>query len=265
MTKLRELKEALSLLNLTPNAAQFYLESYGTGPASIGTIAKQCAMDRSSAYIAFEQLKEAGLMGEEAAGARKKVWAKPPKAVLAKLRTDIRRLRRQAESIEDAMPDLLAAYSEEEHKPVLQFFSGKEGLGRISEDILEHAEDEILLLSNLEEEDKVFTNHDHTDFIERRVKNGVRIRVIATDSNRARTMQAADKKFLREIRFVERDAFESETYIYGDRVAMLSFDKEIIGFIVRSKSFAQTQKWIFEQLWKQKGGDHEKNSVRSAD
>ncbi len=44
--------------------------------------------------------------------------------------------------------------------------------------------------------------------------------------------------------------FESETYIYGDRVAMLSFGGMVMGFVVRSNDFAQAQRWCFEQLWK---------------
>ncbi len=256
MAMLHELKEALQLLNLSPNATVFYLESYRIGAASIGKIAQICAMDRSSAYLAFAQLKEAGLMEEEVIGSRKKIWAKPPKAVLARLRTDIRRLRRQAESIEEVMPNLLAEYSQEEHKPVLQFFSGKEGLARISADILEHAKDEILLLSNFEEEDRVFDQRHHDEFIRERVGRNIPIRVIATDSLRAREMQKNDERYLRQIRIVDRYAFESETYIYEDRVAMLNFHREVMGFVVSSKTFAQTQRWLFEQLWHTHGEQH---------
>ena len=260
MAQLTELKDALQELGLSPNAIACYVESYCLGPATAGSIAKACGMDRSSAYLALGQLKELGLLAEDVSGAPKKVWAKHPKAVIARLRTNMRRLRKHSDAIEESMDELLAPYAAMDSRPVLQSFAGKEGLKRISDDILENADGGILLLSNFERESQVFSAADHNDFIDERIRRGISIRVIATDSESARNELASDKKQLRQTRIVAKNAFNAETYIYGNTVAMLDHDREVIGFIMRSKAFADSQRFVFEQLWKNCGANHERIS-----
>lgn len=257
-TELTKLKEALQTLGATDNAVTFYLACYRGGKASVGDVARVCKMDRSSAYLACEQLCELGVLEQDAGGVRKMVWAKPPSAVLSRLRTEMRRLRRQHDSIEESLPELLASYTERAGKPVLQFFSGREGLRQITDDVLEHARGEILLFTNQRTEKNVFTDADHREFIAERLKRGISIRVLAADTSEARDLKRSDKTSLRETRLVQGEPFTTETYIYADRVAMLSFDKEVVGFVVRSAEFATAQTWMFEQLWRSHAGESSK-------
>ncbi len=252
MSEQKIISEALKVLNASPNAIRFFSTSYRAGSSSIGQIAKLSSMDRSSAYIAFDALKGLGLVDEELTGGRKVVVARPPKAVIARLRTEIRKMRRHVDAIEEGMPGLMAEYANKEDKPILQMFSGADGLGKIKDDVLTHAEDEILLMSNLHEEAKAFTNHEHQDFIRRRVESGVSLRLLATDSSEAHAIKLDDKINLRETRIVIGDEpFKNETYIYGDSIAMVSYKENvgIVGFIVRSKEFAEAQRWMFEEIW----------------
>ena len=50
---------------------------------------------------------------------------------------------------------LSAAYAAASERPVLQVFTGKDGLHRIMDDVLIQTSDEILLFSNFDEEKKV--------------------------------------------------------------------------------------------------------------
>ena len=254
MNELKEIKNALSSLNASPNAIKFYLASYRTGKSTIGKIALSCSMDRSSAYLAYDQLKTMGLMEEDLESKRKTVWTRPPKAVISRLRTEIRRMRGYTENIDAQMPELLAAYGEKDSKPILQLFSGKDGLHQIIDDVLENTDGELLLFTNQTEEKKVFTKKDHEEFIKTRINKHISARVLASNTPEAQQLKRTDKSCLRETRIIdEQDPFKSETYIYGDRVAMLSFDKEIIGFIVRSKDFADAQRWMFKEIWQKYG------------
>ncbi len=263
MTAFRDLTKALYSLGLTPNATSFYLESYRLGKATIGKVAEKAGIDRSSAYLACKQLREAGLLEEALSAGVTVIWAKTPSAVLSRLRAETRRFRAQTENLESVLPELMAEYAASSHKPVLQFFSGKAGFAQITEDVLEHAGKEILLLSNQQEERKVFTDVDHREFIKTRLERKISIRVLTPNTPEAQALQKMDHRCLRETRIIaDRQAFTSETYIYGDSVAMLSFDREIIGFIVRSPDFATSQRWMFEQLW-ERYGHHEGSTRRS--
>lgn len=251
--ELKELAEALKMLGATENAVALYLASFTSGRTTVGKLAGICRMDRSSAYIAVEQLRELGVLESDESSPRKTILAKPPKAVLARLRTEMRRLRKQHDTVEESMPGLLASYVETESKPVLQFFSGIDGLHQIIDDALEHAEGEILLFTNQATEENVFSEADHKEFIAERLRRGLSIRVLAVDVPESYELQKRDQQCRRETRIVDGEPFTSETYIYGDRVAMLSFDKEIIGFVVRSAEFARAQRWMFEQIWEKHG------------
>ncbi|PIR47742.1 hypothetical protein COV06_01985 [Candidatus Uhrbacteria bacterium CG10_big_fil_rev_8_21_14_0_10_50_16] len=254
MSELNTIKTALQHLHASPNAISFFLTSYKLSRSSVGLIAKTAKMDRSSAYIAYEQLKELGLMEEETVGRRKVVWTREPKAVIARLRTEIRRMRRQVESIEEAMPELLAQYGSRNDRPVLQVFTGNDGLHQIKNDILSGSGFELLLMSNFREEAEVFSREEHDSFIQQRLSQNITLRLIATDSLEARKIQSSDAKNHRETLVIEGDApFNNETYIYGNKVAMLSFNEQtgVIGFIIQSKEFADAQRWMFEQIWKQ--------------
>jgi len=253
MNELKTIKNSLELLHATPNAIVFFLTNYRIGKASVGQIAKAAKMDRSSAYLAFESLKELGLMEEDLGLSRKLVWPREPKAVIARLRTEIRRLRRQVEIIEEEMPNLMAEYGSRPDSPILQFFSGQDGLRQIAEDILEKTSGELLLCSNFAEEKKVFSSRDHEDFIRRRIEKNISLRLLAADTPEAREIQDNDRLSLRQTKIiVGKIPFLNETYIYGDNIAMLSFNEKsgIVGFIVRSKDFADSERWLFEEAWR---------------
>lgn len=248
-SELRKLADALGVLGASPNAVAFYLASYKAGRSTVGDVARSCGMDRSSAYIACDQLVEFGLVEEDVSAARKTVVAKPPSSVLARLRTEMRRLRRQYDEVESSMPELLAEFAASESRPVLRFYAGHDGLKQIVDDVLEHAQGEVLLFTNQRTEKNVFSSADHQEFIRERIRRGVSIRVLAADTPEARDMRASDASLRRETRLVDGEPFTSETYIYGDNVAMLSFDTDVVGFVVRSREFADAQRWAFEQLW----------------
>lgn len=251
MDKLNEIKKALEILGLNANAVKFYLASYKEGAASVGQIARQTGIDRSSAYLAMEQLMRAGLMDDEVEGKRKRIFARPPQAILSRLRSKSRALRNQCMNIENTLPALLAEYSQKDQQPVLQFFSGKAGLKQITDDILESTTDELLVFSNQKEEKRVFNKVDHNEFVVERMRRRIRIRVICPDTVESRELQARDAKSLRETRIIKQKniPFTNEIYIYADKIAMLEFVDEVQGFIVKSRAFSEAQKWLFEEIW----------------
>lgn len=251
MNKLEEIQKALKLLGLNANAIKFYIASYSKGYSSVGKIAKFIKIDRSSGYLALEQLKKAGLIDEKIIGQRTQFCSKSPRVVLSKLRTQTKKFKNQYLIIEDQLPELLAEYSQKNNQPTLQFFSGKDGLKQITDDILQYAKGEILIFSNQKEEKRVFADIDHEEFIRERIRKGIKIRVLAPDTPEARELQGRDNQSLRETRIIceKKIPFINEIYIYGDKIAMIEFVDETQGFIVKSKAFAEAQAWIFEKIW----------------
>ena len=44
--------------------------------------------------------------------------------------------------------------------------------------------------------------------------------------------------------------FPTATYVYGNKVAILSLEKEPVGIIIENEDIARTQGMVFELLWK---------------
>ena len=88
------------------------------------------------------------------------------------------------------------------------------------------------------------------NYIRRRVEAKIHTRVITEKSTKTIEMLKTEKKEFRESRFILKIDFPTINYIYGNKVAILSLEKEIIGLIIENESIANTQKHVFELLWK---------------
>ncbi len=245
------LNKALEQLGMSPNAVRLYTESYSRGRTTVGKLAAAINMDRSSAYLAYEQLKGAGLMEEDIASGIKVVWAATPDSVLKGLRSNASQLERSINDLAAQLPELIAGYRTTGDKPVLQSFSGKDTLPRITADILESDLSTIRIITNQNAERKVFSARAHDDFIQKRIQKKIKAFVLAANTREARFLQKYDSRELRETRIVDDlEPFKHETYIYGDKVAVLGFEKNVFGFIVYTREFAALQRYMFDTIWK---------------
>ena len=79
-------------------------------------------------------------------------------------------------------------------------------------------------------------------FIKRRIKAGIKAKLILNEKPIAQK--------LTEYRIVNKK-FVTATWIYGNKVAILSLTKqEPIGVIVENKEIADTQRIVFDLMWK---------------
>ncbi|MFH1631577.1 MAG: helix-turn-helix domain-containing protein [bacterium] len=250
---MKYLEHALNKLNLSENAKKLYLQSFHSGRSTIGELAKTLEMDRSSTYLAIQQLVSTGLMTEDVIDGKKRVWANPPSVIESMLSKKAEDYSDAAQEIHENLGELLVDYKAN-HQPVsLQSFSGRDSLRRITQDILSSRVDEIRIFTNQNAERKVFSANEHDDFILSRIKNGIKAYVLAADTKGADLLKKYDERELRETK-IRKDLkpLKNETYIYGDKVAVLGFSDTIFGFIVHDKEFAQLQKLLFDNLFMSK-------------
>lgn len=248
---MKHLEQALNKLNLSENAQKLYLQSFRSGRSTIGKLAKVLEMDRSSAYLAIEQLVTVGLMREDVIDGKKRVWASPPSVIEGILNKQAETYSNAAQEIHEHLGELLVDYRAN-HQPVsLQSFSGRDSLRQITQDILSSGVDEIRIFTNQNAERKVFSASDHDDFILSRVQKEIKAYVLAADTKGSDLLKKYDERELRETK-IRKDLkpLKNETYIYGDKVAVLGFSDMTFGFIVHDKEFAQLQKLLFDNLFK---------------
>lgn len=243
---------SLEVLGLSNNAINIYLFIFEHGNMTMSSIAKKLSLDRSSTYIAAEQLKQAGLAIIDESKRPKLVSVPPPKKILSCLEQHIQMREDAFDEIRNNLGLLKAAYNSEQSAPSLQSFSGSEGLRNIMNDILDSTEELLLLFTNQTHEKQVFSKKDHDHFIRKRKIKGTHINVIACDDEYAQKLQSQDASSNRTTKIIRGPSpFKSEVYVYEDKVAMLSFASDVIGFIVQSKDYSEFVRWQFDQIWSQ--------------
>lgn len=249
MDSINNLKKGLILLGLSPKELDIYAKTFELGPANIEEIAKGARIKRSTAYLLVKQLIEKGFLFEDNKKYGKLIFALEPEKLLTVVSSRQRQFRRQEIELEEKMPELKAIYQADGVLPKVRVYEGKRGLLDVRKDILQKKQ-EILLWTNQETERKFFSEEYHKAFIEERFQNEMPIRVLAVKNELGLTLQKSDGEQLRKTKILSEGVmFNAETYIYGNKIAILDYQKDIIGIIIESVSVAGSQRAIFEMNW----------------
>jgi HTH-type transcriptional regulator, sugar sensing transcriptional regulator len=245
----KSLQSTLSLLGLTPKETKFYLSSFKLGPSSVNEIARDAKLERSTAYLIFQDLLDKGFIQEDHKSYGKKIFAVEPKDLIRMLGSKQRQLRRLELELEENLPELQALYQASEIRPKVRVFEGKSGLLNVWQDILS-SKSEILLWTNQETETSIFPEEFHKRFIDERIKKNLPIKVLAVSNKKAEGLQKTDSKELRETKILPSGVnFSAETYIYNNKIAILDYKKDIIGVIIESEPMSNSHRAIFEMTW----------------
>lgn len=245
------IKDVLFDLGLTEKEIKFFVTNYQMGPSPINDIANHAKIERSTAYLIVQKLISKGFLFEDYKQYKKLLTAVEPKTLLRMIAARQRQIGRHELTFKENLPELQAMYQATEIRPKVRTFEGKNGLLAIRRDILEKTQ-EVLLWTNQETESRFFTKEYHQHFIEERIKKKIPIRVLAVDNKQGASLIKNGPRFLREVQLLPKEIFFSaETYIYGDKVAIIDYNKDIIGIIIESNQIALSQRSIFEMNWKQ--------------
>lgn len=243
------LAHSLIQLGCNEKHIRFYRANLQLGAATLPEIIKVARLHRSTGYLLATEMVEMGFAIEDHKGYKKHFIAAEPDVILRKLEARQRQMGRGALALREALPQLRAAYHESSPLPRVRTFEGKAGLIAIWRDILE-AKQEVLLWSNQSTEQHIFDSEAHEQFIAERVAKGIPIRVLAIRDSRGKALVKSDETHLRQTKLLPSGVtFTSETYIYGNKVAVLDFSKRIFGVITQNEQIAQSQRAQFELAW----------------
>lgn len=234
---------------LDDKEAPLYLAGLQAGSAPASEYAKRTGLNRITAYNALEGLTQRGLMTVEKK-VRGKWYAPVPPEMLAL------EARKNVHLLERALPELASLGGTKGRKPHVRFFEGWEGLRRVYEDTLT-TQEELLNFANSAVVRRFWPAYDE-EYVDERVKRGIRLRGIAPDDAAGRRVHGEDHERLREIRLVPAKDFDftNEINIYDDKVAICSFGdrpEDLFAVIIESQEVAKTQRQVFEMAWRYAG------------
>lgn len=237
--------EILVQIGLHETEAKFYLAALELGQASVRDIAAKAGISRTNAYDVFSRLLEQGLVMQLGAATNKTmlVAAEPPDRIIELLDTRRRKL-------DGLLPELRSLHNRSSGKPRVRFYQGLDGIKHVLDDTLTADDKNLLGILSMRDLFEVPGRAWMDKFVERRIEAGVFLRVIRSpvkDIPNVWPQSAAD---LREVRFASADfVFTMTSYIYDDKVAIISSRRENFAMTIESEEFAVMQRNLFEVLW----------------
>ncbi|PJD01556.1 hypothetical protein COU38_00390 [Candidatus Micrarchaeota archaeon CG10_big_fil_rev_8_21_14_0_10_54_18] len=229
---MKELEE----LGLTRNEARVYSALLDLGSSKAGRTAKECGLDRSSAYNALNGLLAKGLASYAVIGRVKWFQAANPQQFRE-------RAREQLALAEKIVPQLTEKFDAKKLESNMRLFKGRKGVKTVLEDVLRNARKNRMFGSEgqLGEEMPVFAKK----FVARLEKKGVKVQSIVRKGRGIRNARH------REVRCIpmERDS-PVVTNIYRNKIAIIVWGREPEAILIENKKAALAYKDFFEFVWK---------------
>jgi len=235
------IETTLREFGLTDKEVRVYLALLRLGTALVQDIAKEAGTYRTYTYEILKSLREKGIVSYVIkAGKQYFSVAEPEKLVNI--------LREKESKINRILPDLKKIYKSAIEKPKVEFYEGIQGLKSIFDDLI-RTKKEILVYGSTKKQFQLMKFY-FPNFIIRRIKARIKTKVLNEKSPESLELHKRDKEELREMRFLPSHVeFPTTTNIYGNKVAILSLEKDIVGVIIENEDIAKTQRKVFYLLW----------------
>ena len=245
------LLEHLKNIGLSDNEAKVYMAMLELGPSPVVEIARKAEVNRPTAYVQIESLKKNGLVSTQTKGKKQLYIAESPEHLEDMLDRKLREVSVSKEEFSGVLPDLISLYQSAGHRPTVRFFEGKSGITQIQSLLLKSGVKEVLGITALDDVLKILPKHSE-NYTPERVKKGIRSRLIYSYSD-GPTLKEQDERMLRESKFIqpEKMPFKGDITIYGNNVAITSFEGNVSGVVIEHPEIAKSFRQFFEFLWQQ--------------
>jgi HTH-type transcriptional regulator, sugar sensing transcriptional regulator len=223
------------------------------GPSTARLLADRVNIPRPSVYDHLKILISKGLVMERFEEGKKIFIIDDIKNIEELLSDKIKNLQEEKKKFDLSLPSLLKKVSFIE--PQIKFYSGKEGMKQVINHIMLNRNIETMLMWPMSEMMKVLGPEYLEELNKKRIHRNIFLRVIWPKDKvldiKKYPYLGSGEEHLRDLRFAPRDmSWNMGYWMYEDRVAFLSSEKEGFGFVIHSKDFAELMKVQFEQIWK---------------
>lgn len=238
----------LQHLGLSDKEARVYLASLELGPDTAQNIARKAAINRPTAYVQIESLKQKGLMSETQKGKKTLYSAESPRRLSSLLNSLEKELIYKKTEIDRVLPSLTQLFESAGERPKFRFYEGDEGIQAVEDDFLRVKNKMIQGFVNLDKLKELFPNH--SDYSKRRVSRKIKSQVIYTQKGGV-VAGMSDPAKLRESRYIAPDKFpiSADITIYDNKVALVPYKANPIVAIIENQEIADTMRALFFLIW----------------
>lgn len=239
---MRELTSTLKDFGFSRKEADVYLAVLELGEAQISDIAKKVKLPRTSCYAIIKSLVNRHMLSYYVKRRTRLYIAESPRKIASFFEN-------RASIFKEILPRLLALSRKTGAQPVIRFYEGEEGFKTILDEVIDEKRNFDAITSIVDA--FLLLEGAFTQFIEQRQKRYLHVRLLTNKSKESEEMRIRDNTELRETRFVPAGYnFTTANWIFGDKVALLSLQKErSVGIVIEDKAIADTFRMYFELLW----------------
>lgn len=248
------MQKLLEKLGIPEKAAKIYISLLELGPSTVLELAARAAVNRPTAYLHLEALKERGLVSTITKGKRKLFVAESPHELETMIARESKEVEIKKDELTKLLPDLFAMYDLRDDKPVVHYFEGKDGLENMQKHFLRCKSGLIRGIGAVDAALKVFPEH-KIDYAAIRVKNKIHTRFLYT-STRGDFLKESNTKMLRDSIYIppEKLPFKADLTIYDNKVAIAALEGKLSGIIIEHQALAQSFSDLFDFFWVTLGG-----------
>jgi sugar-specific transcriptional regulator TrmB len=236
------LENALQQIGVSGRRAKFYLAALELGEAPVRAVARKAGLRRTTAYDVLTRLTEEKLVTTVQKRGKVYVAAEDPRHLL-------RLFDERQRALSMILPELHSLYNRSGIKPKIRYYEGTDGLSTVLANTLDCQSKQLsAILSMADLRDA--PGHQE-EYIAERVKRGIHLRVIRSLARElGDDLWPTSKSELRALRYAPSGiVFTMTTWIYDDKVSLISSSRENFGMIIESVEFSQTMLNLFSVLW----------------
>ena len=238
-------------IGLSDGEALVYDYLLNEGNKTAGQIVKQTNLKRGNVYNILKGLVEKGLVEQFLKNKVMHFRLEHPTKLHDYTRRKTKEMEYTSEALKDVLPNIISQFTLTNHKPAVHYFEGEEGMKIIYDDTIEENKNLEIFVFRSHLDDKVFGRPFYDAYMKKRAKRGIKTRILS-DKDITEELKKEDIDLLKERKKWEGLKIPAEINIYDDKVAIISFEGELVGTIIQNKPIAQTLRVIFQAVWDSK-------------
>jgi len=243
--KNEHLLKILMELGLSLNESLVYLAGLSLGTTSVSKIASITEIKRTSVYPIIAKLEKLGLMSQTIIGFKTFYNVESPDKLGILLEERKTRFKK-------FLPDFSKLYNLEGKTDVIKKYDGVQAIKSVYEDLIKkiRPHEDYLIITDQEKWLKL-DDHFFTNFIERRGKLPINIRVLMVNNTTGRSWKEREQNFNMKIKLLPKNVLEMSTnvVITPQTLVIHQINPPVMALVIENKSAIAFQKQMFEIAW----------------
>jgi len=239
-----KLVDVLEKVGLSEHESAVYFASISLGPSTVLALSRASGVKRTTVYSVIESLKRKGLMAEELRGFKTIFFANSPDRL---------------ETVLDERKSLLGKHLNElntlfnlnEEEGVLRYYEGLESVKSVYNSVLEDIKvrENYSVVADIEKWHKLDPKF-FDKFLERRAKMNINMRLIFTESQKAREAKKFERNFNQQVRILPKNSsLTTSMIVTPQKVVIHQYNLPISAIVIQTKSTIKMHQEFFEIMW----------------